>query len=87
MKNESVGVSNTTLISERLRKFARFARAMRNIRMFFPEHSREIDQCLYDVSQKLHSCSDPDCECKMSFEEFHAALNRVVEEELRESAL
>lgn len=77
MKNE---------ISEHLRKFARFARRMRNIRTFYPEHAREIDQCLYDVAQKLHSCSDPNCECKMSFEEFHAATNSILEEELREKS-
>ncbi len=83
MKNESVGVSNPTLIRTRLRNFARFACVMRKIRMKFPEHAREIDRALYDVGQKLESCLDPNCNCKKSFEEFHATTNRVVEEELR----
>ncbi len=74
------------LLSKKLRKFARFARGMRKIRMKFPEHAREIDRALYDVGQKLKSCLDPNCNCKESFEEFHAATNRVVEEELREKS-
>jgi hypothetical protein len=74
-------------LSEKVRYLARFARAMRKIRLRFPEHARELDRALYDVGQKLESCLDPNCNCRQSFEEFHAATNRVVEEELRESAL
>ncbi|MBA3693473.1 MAG: hypothetical protein H0X49_16895 [Acidobacteria bacterium] len=77
MKNE---------LSEKVRNLARFARAMRKIRLRFPEHARELDRALYDVGQKLESCSDPDCDCKQSFEEFHAQTNRLVEEELREKS-
>jgi len=71
-------------ISEKIRNLARFARVMRKIRTRFPEHALELDRALYDVGQKLESCSDPDCDCKQSFEEFHAQTNRVLEEELRE---
>ncbi len=77
MKNE---------LSEKVRNLARFARAMRRIRTRFPEHALELDRALYDVGQKLESCSDPDCGCKQSFEEFHAQTNRLVEEEMREKS-
>jgi len=70
-------------LSEKVRNLARFARAMRKIRLRFPEHARELDRALYDVGQKLESCSDPDCDCKQSFEEFHAQTNHVLEKELR----
>ena len=77
MKNE---------IRTRLRNFARFARVMRKVRARFPEHALELDRALYDVGQKLESCSDPDCDCKQSFDEFHEQTNRLVEEELREKS-
>ncbi len=77
MKNE---------LSEKVKKLARFAHAMRKIRTRFPEHARELDRALYDVGQKLESCSDPNCDCKQSFEEFHAQTNRLVEEDLREKS-
>ena len=59
---------------------------MRKIRVKFPEHALELDRALYDVGQKLESCSDPDCDCKRSFDEFHEQTNRLVEEELREKS-
>ena len=74
MKNE---------MSEKVRNLARFAGVMRKIRMRFPEHALELDRALYDVGQKLESCLNPNCDCKQSFEEFHAQTNRVLEEELR----
>ncbi len=73
-------------LSEKIKNLARFARVMRKIRARFPEHAREIDRALYDVGQKLESCSDPNCDCRQSFEEFHAAANRLVEKELREKS-
>lgn len=69
-------------LSEKIKNLARFARVMRKIRARFPEHAQE-----YDVGQKLESCSDPNCDCRQSFEEFHAAANRLVEKELREKKL
>ncbi len=77
MKNE---------LSEKIRNLGRFARVMRKIRVKFPEHALELDRALYDVGQKLESCSDPDCDCKQSFDEFHEQTNRLVEEELREKS-
>ena len=74
MKNE---------LSEKIRNLGRFARVMRKVRARFPEHALELDRALYDVGQKLESCSDPDCDCKQSFDEFHEQTNRLVEEELR----
>lgn len=72
-------------LSEKIKKLTRFARVMKKIRAKFPEHTREIDRALYDVGQKLESCSDH-CDCRQSFEEFHAAANRLVEKELREKS-
>ena len=72
---------------EKLRNLARFVCAIRRLRKKFPEHARELDRCVYDVGQKLESCREPNCDCKRSFEEFHAQTNRVIEEELRRSCL
>jgi hypothetical protein len=55
-----------------LQNLAAFALAMRELRENFPEHTREIDKCLYDVGQKLPSCNDPNCTCQMTFENFQA---------------
>lgn len=55
-----------------IRNWAMFAVKMREIRENFPEHSKEIDRAIFDVGQKLESCGDPNCTCRMSFENFHA---------------
>ena len=64
------------------RDWARFALAMRFIREDFPEHKREIDKCIYDVGQKLENCDDPNCTCRMNFENFHSISNQTAEQEI-----
>jgi hypothetical protein len=56
--------------------WAMFALTMAEVRAAFPEHGREIDKCIYDVGQKLESCGDPNCTCRMTFENFRARSNR-----------
>ena len=70
--------------SETFRRWARFAAAIKNLRKDFPEFSREIDRTVYEIGQKIEACAEPDCECRISFEEFHSRMNRRIEEELRE---
>ncbi len=66
-----------------LRNFAAFAVAMRKIRKDFPQHVAEIDRAIYDVGQKVESCDDPNCNCSMTFENFHAISNQHYAEETR----
>ena len=57
---------------------ALFAMRMQEVRGEFPEHAKEIDRAIYEVGQKLESCGDPNCTCRMNFENFHApALENV----------
>jgi hypothetical protein len=59
-----------------LEKMGRFADATAKIRADFPEHSLEIDKCVFDAGQKIPCCGKPGCECQITFEEFHQAMNR-----------
>lgn len=54
------------------RDWAEFADAMCRIRERFPEHAAELDKCVFDVGQKLPACTDPNCTCRMTFENFRA---------------
>ncbi len=62
--------------------WARFACALSKIRKDFPEHSKEIDKCVFDVGQKLEHCNDPNCSCRMSFKNFRAIANQNAHEEI-----
>lgn len=75
-----------SLSDEGVGNWMKFVRAVLQLREIYPEHAREIDRCIYDVGQKLQSCSDPDCNCKMSFEEFHTQTNHEIEIKLREQS-
>ena len=70
--------------SEKLRRWARFILAAKSLRKDFPEFGTEIDRTVYEIGQKIEACSDPNCECRISFEEFHSRMNRRIEEELQE---
>jgi hypothetical protein len=58
------------------RSWALFALRMQLVREEFPEHGREIDRAVYDAGQKLDSCGDPNCTCRMTFENFRAAAEQ-----------
>ena len=59
------------LYDEKFVSVSLFAMRMQEVRKEFPEHSGEIDRAIYEVGQKLDSCGNPDCTCKMSYENFH----------------
>lgn len=55
-----------------------FSGFMKQARQFFPEFAKEIDRAIYDVGQNhLGSCGHGNCQCQMTFEQFHDAQNRA----------
>ena len=64
---------------EKLENWAAFACAMQQLREDFSEHGREIDRCVSQVGQKLETCGDPNCTCRMTFENFNAVSIKKME--------
>lgn len=57
-------------------RWTEFACELQLLRVEYPEYAKEIDKCIYDVGQKIKRCDDPNCTCRMSFENFHAISNQ-----------
>ena len=59
-------------------KIIDFGFRLAEIRRDFPEFAQEIDRLHYDIGQKtIAPCEHEKCDCKMSFEDFHAGRNRL----------
>ena len=59
------------LTNEEFKRFIQFSNSMILIQAQFPEHELEINRCVYEVGQKIPCCENQNCECQISFEEFH----------------
>lgn len=54
-----------------------FSAAASMLRRDFPEFAREIDRMHFEVGRRhVGNCGHGDCDCQMSFEDFHARRNR-----------
>lgn len=55
-----------------------FVKKLSWIRRQFPKYAPELDRCIFEVGKKyLDCCGQANCECQMSFEEFHRRQNII----------
>lgn len=58
----------------------RFGEAAGELRRAYPEFAREIDRMSYDVGKRyIPECEHAKCDCKMTFEQYHAERSRRFE--------